>query len=284
MGGGMAAADERIIGVLGGMGPFAGAWFAQRLVALTPADGDADHVPAVLVNDPRVPDRVGPIMGASGDSPAPAMIAGVRRLEAAGAGIVAIACNTAHNWYDEVAAAAAIPVLDMMAVAVDEAAGAAEAAGATEAAGAAEAVGAAEAAEAIDAAAGPIGVLATRGTIAAELYQRVLADRGLPFVLASDALNDASVLPAIAAVKAGRMAEAEAAARHAAAGMAAAGSATVILACTELSVCWPRDLRDAAVDASDALARAALRWAGVTPLGRARRISKPDRPDEVIVC
>jgi aspartate racemase len=87
---------DRIIGVLGGMGPMAGAWFMQRLVSLTPAQDDSEHVPAILVNDPRVPDRVAPILGRGAD-PLPAMLAGVTRLEAAGAGAVAIACNTAHR-------------------------------------------------------------------------------------------------------------------------------------------------------------------------------------------
>ena len=46
-----------MLGILGGMGPMAGAAFALRLAALTPADRDQDHIPALLLNDPRVPDR-----------------------------------------------------------------------------------------------------------------------------------------------------------------------------------------------------------------------------------
>ena len=49
--------NARILGVLGGMGPLAGATFMQRLTLLTPADRDQDHIPSILWSDPRVPDR-----------------------------------------------------------------------------------------------------------------------------------------------------------------------------------------------------------------------------------
>ena len=61
-------ANDRILGVLGGMGPLASAQFMLRLTLLTPADRDQDHIPAVLWSDPRVPDRT---RGKSGDGPDP---------------------------------------------------------------------------------------------------------------------------------------------------------------------------------------------------------------------
>ena len=47
--------SERMLGVLGGMGPLASAHFMTRITVLTPAERDQDHVPAVLWSDPRVP-------------------------------------------------------------------------------------------------------------------------------------------------------------------------------------------------------------------------------------
>ena len=49
--------NDRVLGVLGGMGPLASAHFMARLTLLTPAERDQDHIPAVLWSDPRVPDR-----------------------------------------------------------------------------------------------------------------------------------------------------------------------------------------------------------------------------------
>ena len=58
------------LGVLGGMGPMAGAAFALRLAALTPADVDQQHIPTLLRNDPRIPDRSSAYM-AGGENPRP---------------------------------------------------------------------------------------------------------------------------------------------------------------------------------------------------------------------
>ena len=85
-----------MIGVLGGMGPAATLDFMAKLLRLTPAERDQDHVPLVVVSDPRVPDRVGPILRGRGESPLAALQAGVRRLERAGARCIAIPCHTAH--------------------------------------------------------------------------------------------------------------------------------------------------------------------------------------------
>src|ERR1700727_3134929 len=56
--------NEKLLGVLGGMGPLASAQFMVRLTLLTPAMRDQDHIPTVLWSDPRVPDRtVGRLSG-----------------------------------------------------------------------------------------------------------------------------------------------------------------------------------------------------------------------------
>src|SRR5687768_12963046 len=106
----VASSPGGLLGILGGMGPLAGAAFAARLVALTPAERDQDHVPALLCNDPRVPDRSSARLG-QGEDPLEAMAAGVRLLERAGASLIAIPCNTAHLWYEQLAARTQVPLL-----------------------------------------------------------------------------------------------------------------------------------------------------------------------------
>src|SRR5688572_1455665 len=98
-----------MIGLLGGMGPLATAHFFKRLVELTPATKDADHVPVILWSDPRIPDRVRPITENASPSPLSAMLEAVRGLESAGATTIAIVCHTAHHWYDDLARAAHVP-------------------------------------------------------------------------------------------------------------------------------------------------------------------------------
>src|SRR5580693_7157836 len=103
---------EKILGVLGGMGPLASAQFMLRLTLLTPASRDQEHVPAVLWSDPRVPDRTAGKLGGGAD-PLPWLLRGVRGLRAAGCGAIAIPCNTAHGWFDEMAAEG-LPILHIV--------------------------------------------------------------------------------------------------------------------------------------------------------------------------
>lgn len=87
-----------MLGVLGGMGPAAGAYFAYRLALLTDVGSDQEHLPVLLVNDPQIPDRSDAVLG-RGTSPLPAMRKGLQFLEASGCSCAVIPCNTAHHWY-----------------------------------------------------------------------------------------------------------------------------------------------------------------------------------------
>ena len=110
---------EKVLGVLGGMGPLASAQFMVRLTLLTPAEQDQDHIPTVLWSDPRVPDRTAARL-AGGADPLPALLRGIRGLEAAGCGAIAIPCNTAHGWFDAMQAATALPILHIVDAAAAE--------------------------------------------------------------------------------------------------------------------------------------------------------------------
>ena len=104
---------DKILGVLGGMGPLASAQFMVRLTLLTPATRDQDHIPTVLWSDPRVPDRtVGRLSG--GADPLPWLLRGIEGLQQAGCTAIAIPCNTAHGWYDTMRDAARVPILHIV--------------------------------------------------------------------------------------------------------------------------------------------------------------------------
>ena len=86
-----------MIGVLGGMGPQAGIDLVDKITAETLATRDQDHLPVMLLSLPQVPDRTAWLADSSAPDPAPAIADGFLRLEAAGAGVAAMACNTAHT-------------------------------------------------------------------------------------------------------------------------------------------------------------------------------------------
>ncbi len=230
---------DRILGVLGGMGPLAGAQFMLRLTLLTPAARDADHIPAILWSDPRVPDRTRG-RGVPDADPLPWLLRGIAGLAAAGCGAVAIPCNTAHEWYPEMAAAAPGPVLHI----VD-----------------------ATMAEMVRAAipAGPVGLMGTAATLRMRLYQDRLEPRGWDCLVPPPEDMDRLVTPAIALVKANRVADAYEPLAEAARGLIARGARAVVLGCTEIPLAMAAgpaaELGVQLIDSIDALALASIGWA-----------------------
>ncbi|QTN19569.1 amino acid racemase [Brevundimonas sp. AJA228-03] len=108
---------SKILGVLGGMGPAATVAFLARVQALTPAQGDADHIRVVMDMNPQVPDR----NTRPGEAEAE-LAAMASRLKAAGAEVLAMPCNTAHAQKAGILAAG-LPFIDMIATTVAVAGG-----------------------------------------------------------------------------------------------------------------------------------------------------------------
>ncbi|MFH5923904.1 aspartate/glutamate racemase family protein [Roseomonas xinghualingensis] len=238
-------ADEKILGVLGGMGPLASAEFMRQLTLLTPSERDQDHIPAILWSDPRIPDRNAARQG-RGPDPLPALLRGTRGLEAAGCGAIAIPCNTAHGWIDGMRAATRLPILHI----VDAAADALRAQG----------IGP-----------GPIGVMGTAATLAMGLYQDGLRAGGWDVSIPTEEEMARWVTPGIALVKANRVADSHAPLAEAAKALAARGARAVVLGCTEipLGIAAGPALPFPVIDTIAALALASIRWARPDILAKA---------------
>jgi len=225
-----------MIGILGGMGPAATVDFLDKLVRLTPAERDQDHLPLVVVADPRVPDRVAPIMEGRGPSPLEALRRGIRTLEQAGARCIAIPCHTAHRWYDGMVASARVPILHVADAVLADLARRGGAPGA-------------------------LGLLATAATLKAGFYQRRLEAAGHAWTLPTAEVMAGCVLPAIALVKRQRAAEAAPFVSEAIRHLQERGAGTVLLACTELPIALAAAPDPpACLDATEALARACIDW------------------------
>jgi aspartate racemase len=225
--------SRSILGVLGGMGPLATAYFYRCLIERTPAKTDQQHLPVVMWSDPSVPDRSAALLG-SGPSPVPAMVRGTRWLLDAGAEVIAVPCNTAHAFLARVAAETGARFLNMPAVTIRAAV---------------EEVPHAR----------TIGILATKGTRVAQLYERAAEPRGLAVCQVSRTVQETVVDPAIAAVKAGsRLDHPESLVVHAVKELLAAGADVVIAGCSEIPLVSKVAARYVPiVDSVDSLAAAA---------------------------
>jgi aspartate racemase len=242
--GAMDQRNDRVLGVLGGMGPLASAHFMARLTLLTPAERDQDHIPAVLWSDPRVPDRTTAKL-AGGEDPLPWLLRGISGLRRAGCGAIAIPCNTAHGWYEAMLAGAGLadagcPILHI----VDAAAADLHRAGI---------------------APGAIGVMGTAGTLAMRLYQDRLERLGWDCLVPDEAEMQRLVSPALAAVKANRVAEAFDPLAEVVGSLGRRGARAVVLGCTEIPLGIQAGPWEALgvplIDTIDALARASIAWA-----------------------
>ena len=103
-----------LLGILGGLGPMSGIYFCEMLTQHTYAQKDSDHLNFLLSSRADTPDRSSFILGLSSEDPTPRMRSEAKRLEAAGAELLVIPCNTAHYFYSKVAEAVDIPILNII--------------------------------------------------------------------------------------------------------------------------------------------------------------------------
>jgi len=214
----------KVLGVLGGMGPAATVAFLARVQALTPADGDADHIRIIADINPQVPDR-----NRAPDAAETTLGQMAMRLRDAGAQVLAMPCNTAH------AQAAGIrkvglPFIDMIAETTE--------------------VATADGAK-------KIGVLATPGGEA--LYTKALQGKGAKIVRLSGAARE-GFMACVYAVKRGDVGEApRAEMRRLAALLVAGGAEAVIAGCTEVPLLLgAEDVSVPLVDSAEVLAQACV--------------------------
>ena len=231
-----------VLGVLGGMGPAATVDFMDKLTRLTEANCDQDHVPVIAISDPRIPDRSASIEG-KGPSPEPMLIDLILRLQLAGAEVIAIPCNTAHHWFNALGAASSVPLLSIIDATIETIV-------ATVPLGS------------------RVGILATEGTIVANIYHTPLLAAGYRPEALDAGRRDRLVEGGIRCVKAGRIDAGRKLLEEALVELIAVGCSHAILGCTEVSVAFGDDNSRPGIalfDSNVSLARKALRHVGREP-------------------
>ncbi len=223
-----------MLGILGGMGPLATVDFMQKVIALSQATSDQEHIPMLVHNVPQIPDRSACILQ-GGEDPFPSLLQGLKRLENAGAQCAVIPCNTAHYWFDALQEQASIRMISIVDTVCSELAlrGIRQ-----------------------------VGLMATNATVAAGIYKKRIRKMG-GHCLIPDDLAQQQVMTAIYDIKAGRL-------EQGAQGMEAAfnalidqGAEAVILGCTEIPIGLAnlaKQRPELCVDATELLARACVDW------------------------
>lgn len=199
-----------LLGVLGGMGPLATLDFQHKLLESTPAEGDQEHLPAVIWNVPQVADRQKALAG-QGPSPLPQLLHGIAQLNQAGASHIAIPCNTAHHWYLPLQEVSAAPILHIADTLIERL---------------------------LQLAVKPqrVGIIATQGTLDAGWYQQRLNAQGITAITSDSQELAQWFVPGCYAVKRGQLREGGELFRLQAEALLSRGAQRLVLACTEVPV------------------------------------------------
>lgn len=230
---------EKIVGVIGGMGPDATVDFMRRVIAATPASDDKDHLHMLVDNNPKIPSRIAALIEGTGEDPTSVLCAMAKALEAQGADFLVMPCNTAHYYLPAIARSVGIPLLDMVDLSISRL-------------------------KAVPGNPRRIGMLASPAVRMVGLYRRRMEQAGLQALFAEQACED-ELLGIIKAVKAGRLSD-----RHwsgyskIANHLAERGAQALLIACTELSVMGaPAGNSLPLIDTLDVLVEATLATAGI---------------------
>ena len=231
----MTKSDRTMLGVIGGLGPMATAYFMELVTDMTDAAIDQEHLEMLIYSAPYIPDRTRYILDNTSENPLPEMLRIGNVLAQQGAMRIAIPCVTAHYFFKEIESGIPVPVIN----GVREAAMHLKNNGVTKA-----------------------GVMATDGTIQSKVFHRELEACGIAVVTPS-AQRQADVMSLIFDdIKAGKQVDMEKFAAVAQE-LKTNGAQAIILGCTELSLI-KRDYAIGAgfLDAMEILAQQAVLQCG----------------------
>ncbi len=107
------------LGIIGGLGPMATAYFLQLLTQMSDADTDQGHMEIYMISKPSIPDRTDYILGLSNQSPVREMYEVGKKLKELGAELLAMPCVTGHYFHREIEKNVGLPMVDAVNETID---------------------------------------------------------------------------------------------------------------------------------------------------------------------
>lgn len=196
------------LGVIGGMGTAATIDFFTKVMLITDAKSDKENLHIVVDNNSQVPDRTAYIFDNSKHSPLPQLIKTAKDLEKIGCDFLAMPCNTAHYFYSDIIKNIKIPIINM----IDE-----------------------TAKVVINNNEKVVGLLSTKGTIKAKIYESVLSKYNIDVITPNEYEQDI-IMQLIYDIKAGKTDFNKQEVISIIENMKKNGAKTIILGCTETPI------------------------------------------------
>jgi aspartate racemase len=224
------------LGVIGGLGPMATAYFMQLVIKMTNAKTDQEHLDMIIYNAPTVPDRTDYILGKSKDNPLPKMIELGRKLREQNVRCIAIPCITAHYFHKELEDGIGVDIIH----------------------------GIRETAKLLkESGVNRVGIMATDGTVSSKIFQREIEQMGMEAVVPRKDMQCKVMNLIYEDVKKGNKPNIENffdVKKHL---IEDEKADVIVLGCTELSVIKrDYDLGDGVLDAMEVLAKEAVKLCG----------------------
>jgi aspartate racemase len=227
---------EKVIGILGGMGPETTAHLFIRIIRETPAKKDQEHLRIIVDNNPKIPDRTAAILG-EGANPLPEMIKTAKNLEKAGADFIVMPCITGHYYFEELKKSVKIPILNMVELT-------------------------AQSISKNFPKAKKAGLLGTTGTVKSKLFDKSLKKFGVEMIYPSEAFQSKIMGAIYDYIKAGKILEGKKIVLDVANHLIELGADVIICGCTETSLVLKNgDITKPVVDPMQILAQTAVKVA-----------------------
>jgi len=109
---------EKVVGIMGGMGPYATVMFLKNILELTDAKKDWDHIRTITDNNVKIPSRSRAILY-NEESPLEKMIESCLQLQKYPVDIIVIPCNSACFWVSEIQRKVKIPIINIVDIATE---------------------------------------------------------------------------------------------------------------------------------------------------------------------
>ncbi|WP_319202426.1 amino acid racemase [uncultured Ilyobacter sp.] len=226
----------KTVGILGGMGPLATSDLFNKIVTLTDAKDDNDHIHIILNNYPIIPDRTNYILG-NGENPIKYMIEAALKLQVMGSDVIIMPCNTAHYFYEELTKYLTIPFINMIEETAKEI-------------------------KKTDPETKKICLLSTQGTYKAKVYDNVFENYGLEILRPEEAVQNC-VTDIIYSIKKGDTSLENIDKSILTSYLDSIKGKNIILGCTELPVAFDiMGIKEGCIDPTKILAKSAIRFAG----------------------
>ena len=224
------------LGIIGGLGPMATAYFFELLTGMTSVKKDQEHMPVLIQSIPDTPDRTAYILDHSQPNPLPNLIKAGKSLKEQGAEYLAIPCVTAHYFYEELCEQVGLPIIPL----IEETALEFESMNVTQ-----------------------VGILATSGTVSSGLIQSVLDKHDIQIVIPEEEDQQKIMEIIYEQIKAGKEVDMDSF-YEVCHRMKEKGAQKLLLGCTELSLIKREHvLGKEFVDVLDILAKSSIRYNGM---------------------